>query len=455
MKSKLHILIITLAFFARTQQGITQGTAFTYQGQLNDINLELFNQPTNLPADYVAQQTFYSVAITNGLFSVMPDFGPNVFLGSPYWLQVSVSTNGVNYTSLVPLQELTPTPYSIYAETAGSVNNASITPSQLQTAGSPANGYLLGYQGGSLVWESPATSASSWGLTGNAGTSPALDYLGTTDGEPLELFSTGGVAINAANPAAGNPGNAAFFVNGSAIFQNGSMGIGTPSPQSELTVLKTVPGGRGAELSLVNPATSTVGNEVAINFGTDPSTYNGDSPNAQIKATSMNTDNRSDLIMSTWNGSSFGERMRIQSGGNVGIGTGNPTNALQVNGTVGANNLSLVSGGNIQVSGAGTNSNTAAFIQVATSANSYRGTDGYYYCWINNPLCNGNGNSILIVTYNRTPPGITPGTGFNHQVGVTQAYGLGGPAGADWAIYAFDNTPIPPGTAFNVLILNP
>jgi hypothetical protein len=117
------------------------------------------------------------------------------------------------------------------------------------------------------------------------------------------------------------------------IRANGNVGINTTTPGSELTLVQPNAGGRGAELSLVNPAASTVGNEVAINFATDPSTYNLDNPNAQIKARSMNLDNRTDLILSTYNGSAFAERLRVQSGGNIGIANTNPAYLLVVGGS--------------------------------------------------------------------------------------------------------------------------
>jgi hypothetical protein len=128
--------------------------------------------------------------------------------------------------------------------------------------------------------------------------------------------------------------NAAFASTSSNQFlirAGGNVGINTTNPASELTIVQTNAGGRGAELSLVNPAASTVGNEVAINFGTDASTYNADNPNAQIKTRLVNAaSNASDPIFSTWNGFTFGERFRIQNGGNIGIGNTNPTSLLVV-----------------------------------------------------------------------------------------------------------------------------
>lgn len=112
----------------------------------------------------------------------------------------------------------------------------------------------------------------------------------------------------------------------------GNVGIGEVSPSSKLVVRKDNAGGRGGEISIVNYATTTVGNEAALNFGLEGSTYHADFGNAQIKARVMAANAASDMIFSTWNGSSFGERMRIEAGGNVGIGATNPANKLHVEG---------------------------------------------------------------------------------------------------------------------------
>jgi hypothetical protein len=87
-------------------------------------------------------------------------------------------------------------------------------------------------------------------------------------------------------------------------------------------------------LSLVNYS-GGAGAEAAINFGVDPSTYNADNGNAQIKARNINATGNNDtaIIFSTWNGSSFGERMRMAPGGNLGVGTTTPQAKLDVAGS--------------------------------------------------------------------------------------------------------------------------
>jgi len=115
------------------------------------------------------------------------------------------------------------------------------------------------------------------------------------------------------------------------IVASGNVGIGTTNPLSKLTVQSDAVAGRGGELSIVNYAAATIGNEAALNFGVSPTSYNGDAGDAQIKA--INTTGATvatDIAFSTWNGSSFGERMRIQSSGNVGIGTTTPSTLLYI-----------------------------------------------------------------------------------------------------------------------------
>ncbi|HKI68016.1 MAG TPA: hypothetical protein VKA67_00385, partial [Verrucomicrobiae bacterium] len=177
-----------------------QGTAFTYQGQLKangqpisgryDFNFQVFDAATagNSYGDTIST---HGVPITNGLFTVTLDFGADVFTGAPRWLQFSVSTNNANnYFTLAPRQQLTPTPYAVYGETAGLANtvaNGTISSGQLNTLAPPTSGQVLEFNGTALTWTTPATGTSAWGLAGNAGTTAGVNFLGTTDNQPLEF----------------------------------------------------------------------------------------------------------------------------------------------------------------------------------------------------------------------------------------------------------------------------
>jgi hypothetical protein len=122
----VSLCVFLALFFTETLHA--QGTAFTYQGQLNNggspasgsynLIFTLFNANTNGVA-IAGPVTNGPVVVTNGLFTVTMDFGAAVWNGETNWLQISVETNGAaTFTSLTPRQQLTPTPYAI---TAGNV----------------------------------------------------------------------------------------------------------------------------------------------------------------------------------------------------------------------------------------------------------------------------------------------------------------------------------------------
>lgn len=203
MNSKRPVLMAAVLWLSVSWQSaiaFAQGTAFTYQGQLAfgtgpangtyDLTFSLWNAATGgSQAGSTITQT--GLAITNGAFTVLLDFG-NVFDGTSYWLELGARTNGAAaFTLLSPRQELTPTPYAIFSENAGSANaiiNAAVSAPQLNTLGAPSTGQVLGFNGSSLVWVTPSSSTLAWSVLGNAGTSPTNgNFLGTTDNQPLDV----------------------------------------------------------------------------------------------------------------------------------------------------------------------------------------------------------------------------------------------------------------------------
>jgi len=110
-----------------------QGTAFTYQGRLNDggspasgtydLRFVIYDS-TNSPGTVIAGPiTNSATAVSNGLFTVNLNFGPGVFTGPARWLDIGVRTNGSPnpFTILSPRQPLTPTPYAIFANGASNL----------------------------------------------------------------------------------------------------------------------------------------------------------------------------------------------------------------------------------------------------------------------------------------------------------------------------------------------
>jgi hypothetical protein len=117
------------------------------------------------------------------------------------------------------------------------------------------------------------------------------------------------------------------------IASSGNVGIGTSSPEAELHIAKSTSGGRGGTLVIENSHSSILNNEVQIAFLTDAGASLAGISNARIKA--INTDagtGAAALTFTTWSGSAEGEAMRIDSSGNVGIGTSSPSYQLDIQG---------------------------------------------------------------------------------------------------------------------------
>ncbi|HTY87650.1 MAG TPA: hypothetical protein VMB80_09320 [Candidatus Acidoferrum sp.] len=123
------LLCLLDAHFAK---GGAQGTAFLYQGRLNDgtspangsydLTFTLYETNTEVPMVIAGPVTNAATAVVNGLFTATIDFGTGIFDGSSYWLEIGVRTNGgTDFTTLVPRQPISPTPYAVFAGTAGNL----------------------------------------------------------------------------------------------------------------------------------------------------------------------------------------------------------------------------------------------------------------------------------------------------------------------------------------------
>jgi hypothetical protein len=137
MKTRTSWVLLTTVILGSLSTTITpgfaQGTAFTYQGRLMtgtnvtngpyDLTFALFNASSG-PSQVGSTITDTGTGVTNGLFTVVPDYGA-VFNGTAYWLEITARTNGVGgYATLSPRQQLTPTPYAIYSEGSGIATTA-------------------------------------------------------------------------------------------------------------------------------------------------------------------------------------------------------------------------------------------------------------------------------------------------------------------------------------------
>ena len=136
MKTTKMLTILVLVFglivcWAKVSEAAPMGTAFTYQGRLIDANSaadgEYDFQFELYDANVAGSQQGSTIDVNeldviDGDFTVELDFGSGVFDGNARWLEIGVRPGELDdpnvYTTLSPRQEVTPTPYALYAKTA-------------------------------------------------------------------------------------------------------------------------------------------------------------------------------------------------------------------------------------------------------------------------------------------------------------------------------------------------
>jgi hypothetical protein len=299
------------------------GTAFTYQGRLieadepasgqYDFEFRLYRNSEGGPQEGSTLDV-NEVAVIDGYFTVELDFGDDtdIFNGYARWLEFGVRPGDMNdpnvYTMLSPRQEVTPTPYAIYAETASSTvggidggGTANYIPkfTDSDTLGnsviyeSAGNVGIGGYVPPYLLYVAKAFP-SSWiaGIHNMGLGSEDKGLVVRADGGDPLLVQAG--AIDALN-----------------VKQNGNVGIGTTEPSGSLWPDSTT-------LEIAGNAPSIVLDDQLGMFQEDFEISNGGDKVFMRDATdSIN------IITVGLTGNTEG---------NVGIGTTNPLSKLSVGG---------------------------------------------------------------------------------------------------------------------------
>ncbi len=236
----LSVLLVTPGMAQGPEPQMTVGTPFTYQGVLRsnnnpvsgtcDFQFSLWDSASG-GSQVGATWPQAGVTVTRGLFTVLLDFGSAPFQGANRYLEVAVRCPAGSgaYTTLSPRQALTPAPYALYAAAAHWANLLGIPAgfadnvdndttytagAGLTLVGTQFNVVFAGTGTASTVARSDHDhDARYWKLGGNSGTTPGVNYLGTSDNTPLELKVNSLRALRlepsniSPNVVAGFPGN--------------------------------------------------------------------------------------------------------------------------------------------------------------------------------------------------------------------------------------------------------
>ena len=319
MKTTLKLLAALLLLSTLNHPrstALAQGANFTYQGRLNasgspanglyDLTFALYNTNGTLASAVLNLNT---VTVSNGLFTTALNFNSgnsSPFNGQDLLLEIAVRTNGGGtFSTLSPRQPLTPAPYAIYSATASGVTTGAVTSAGIAastiTAGNIAGGQVvkslnglkdvvalaaganvtLTTNGNTLTLASSGGAGSSWLLAGNGGTTPGVNFLGTTDNLPLELKVNGTRAFRLEpTPAGGTPnviGGAPYnYAAAAGIFIGGGGASGLSNSVGLVSDYAVISGGLNNSIG-TNSAYTTIagGHDNGISYNATDSTIGG------------------------------------------------------------------------------------------------------------------------------------------------------------------------------------
>jgi hypothetical protein len=307
LKTELDSLHITVTPAA-------MGTVFTYQGRLihnseatdgpHDFEFKLYDSPFggNQLADTI---DINNLDVIDGYFTVELDFNdPNVFNGDACWLGISVRPGDSNsFTTLSPRQQLTPTPYAIYAANAGPDSDWMVSGDNMYSI--PSGRVGIGTISPSSKLHVEDDTSSDVKVT--------INNLNDAGSERLYFGSDAGIiawgAANSSNPSKWRffnnrtSGNYDWVTSGSikmTLANNGYLGIGTTGPEAKLHIRSTYPEVRFEESDQSDKKWSIAGYNSGLAFIETGEGY----------------------------------AMYIDEGGRVGIGTTSPAQKLDVSGYV-------------------------------------------------------------------------------------------------------------------------
>lgn len=354
----LVILVLDLmVFLAMVGKAAPMGTVFTYQGRLMDANqpadglydfeFRLFDDPCT----GIQQGSTIDVNeadVIDGYFTVELDFGSGVFTGDARWLEIGVrlGDSGGGFTTLNPRQEVTPTPYAIYALNGPVGTGWATNGSHIYNT----NSGNVGIGTSSPVWKLEVANprAAGWvesGVSADDSGGAMAAYSSTFPApfthfaDRVSLFSNVFTATGLDLRADGSTSDIRFYTGGfdtsnerMRITDDGYLGIGTTSPELKLAVED---GGININ-SLLDDGAGRWSRGLVF---TNNSNGMGPWTHAAIWADGVagfngelvfGVDGDDKNNMWSLSDPQIQEAMRIDKSGNLGIGTSNPGTNLHV-----------------------------------------------------------------------------------------------------------------------------
>jgi hypothetical protein len=377
------------------------GTAFTYQGQLRsggspytgacDLRFGLWDAGSG-GAQIGAALTKSNVGVAAGYFTVQLDFGAAAFQGAARWLAIEVRcpAGAGSYTALDPRQPLTAAPYALYAAAAPWAGLAGVPAdladgdqNTLYTAGA---GLTLnnGQFGVNFAGSGAATTVSRadhnhtgayWSLAGNAGTTPGVNYLGTSDNTALELKVNGQRVLrlepaSSPNLLGGYSGNLLTAgVTGATVGGGGSSGNPNRVTDSWGTVGGGINNRAGDDAGTTEDARfATVGGGNGNAAQREAATIGGGAYNSVLGASGVvagGDHNHANAANSTIAGGGWNEV--TGAGANASIGGGYENTAGGAYATIGGGGYNTASGNGSTIAGGGGYIDTGFELKVFTN----------------------------------------------------------------------------------------
>lgn len=343
-------------------EALAQGTAFTYQGRLTDgaapatgtydFTFQVFDAAGG-GASQGGPLTTNGVGVAEGLFTVTLDFGPGPFSsGAPRWLEIGVRTNGgLVFGIISPRTPLTAAPYAI---TAGnftgvvSANGLSGIYSNAVTLNNPANSFsgngagLTNLNGTNIsantiraIQLAPNSVDSSKIAASSIFDAAISPFAGISDTKLGTISTPGKVANSALSSSVSLLGQS---IDSSEITDNTIMNVDINSAAGIVdTKLATIatPGkvsdsALSANVDLLNTAQTFTTDKT---FGSGAQLF-ADAGVSSAPGLTFNGDGDTGIFHPLANTLAFAtggaEQMRINSAGNVGIGTPSPSRELEV-----------------------------------------------------------------------------------------------------------------------------